>query len=163
MVTESLRVGGMGQAMLSDVVAITPKSTSSKQDKSGKSAALVALEEEKGLIESQRRVLDHQALILVNYSKSITGEHVAPDDMLSFLSSFITIGDDNAKAIAELNRRQRDVEERIAKEIDDPAEGHSNTHLRNIKVKLVINSDEDHLAEVTLTYRKSPVLDTRPA
>jgi hypothetical protein len=154
MVTESLRVAGMGQAMLSDVVAITPKTRSAKHGQSNKSETLIALEEEKELLLSQRRVVDHQASVLVNYSKSITGEHVAPDDMLAFLSSFVTLGDENAKAVQELNRRQRSIERKITKELDDPAEEHDSSHLRNIKVKLVINAEEDHVAEITLTYRK---------
>jgi hypothetical protein len=74
MVTESLRVAGMGQAMLSDVVAITPKNRCFKHGQSKKSETMVALEEEKELILSQRRVVDHQASILVNYSKSVTGK-----------------------------------------------------------------------------------------
>jgi hypothetical protein len=154
MVTESLRVAGMGQAILSDVVAITPKNRAFKHGQSKKSETMIVLEEEKELILSQRRVVDHQASILVNYSKSITGEHVAPEDMLAFLTSFVTLGDENAKAIQELTRRQRSVESKIAKELDDPAEEHDSSHLRNIKVKLVINADEDHVAEITLTYRK---------
>ncbi|KAG8797867.1 hypothetical protein FRC17_002816, partial [Serendipita sp. 399] len=96
--TESLRVTGIGQAILSDVVCITPKSGGPKHGAAGKSDKLVALEEEKDLVLRQKQILDHQAKILVTYSQSITGEHVKPDLMLEFLQSFADAGDQNSKS-----------------------------------------------------------------
>lgn len=153
MVADSLRVAGFGNAMLSDVVCIPPKVQSGRSGNEDKSEALIALEQEKALIQGQRAVIDHQANILVSYSKSITGEHVAPDDMLSFLQRFVTLGDESAKAIIEIDARLRDVEKKIQNEIDEPTTKAQSHHSRFTKVKLTINAEDDHTAEISLTYR----------
>ncbi|KAG8805852.1 hypothetical protein FRC19_007627, partial [Serendipita sp. 401] len=150
--TESLRVSGIGQAILSDVVSITPKTPGSKYGSAGKSDKLVALEEEKELVNRQKQILDHQAKILVTYSQSITGESVNPDGMLEFLQNFAAAGDQNSKASVQLQSRLRQLEREIEKEINDPEEEHDSSHLRNIKIKLTITAAEDHVAEISLTY-----------
>jgi hypothetical protein len=155
MVPDSLRVAGFGNAMLSDVVCTPPKVWNARPSQDDKSDALITLEQEKALIKSQRSVIDYQATVLVNYSRSLTGEHVPPEDMLSFLQRFITLGDENAKAVIELDARLRAVEKKIQNEIDEPttkAQGH---HSRYTKVKLTISAEEDHTAEISLTYRES--------
>ncbi|KAG8758986.1 hypothetical protein FRC14_006964 [Serendipita sp. 396] len=150
--TESLRVSGIGQAILSDVVSITPKTPGSKYGSAGNSDKLVALEEEKELVNRQKQILDHQAKILVTYSQSITGESVNPDGMLEFLQNFAAAGDQNSKASVQLESRLRQLEREIEKEINDPEEEHDSSHLRNIKIKLTITAAEDHVAEISLTY-----------
>lgn len=153
MESDSLRVAGVGDAILSDVVCITPKAHPANK-KQIKSETLAALEDEKGLLESKRKVIDYQANLLLGYAGTLTGEHVAPDDMLSFLMNFVKLGESNAVTLTELNKEQREIEKKIAKEIEDPAEEHNDSHLRNMKVKLTINAEEDHDAEISLTYCK---------
>jgi hypothetical protein len=163
MQTESLRVAGIGQAMLSDVVCITPKSRTSKLGHAGKSEELLKLEEEKALLMGQKRVVDYQANILVGYARSITSEHVSPEDMLTFLQSFAAMGEQNAQADVTYQKSLREIEKKIEKELDDPAAEHDNSHLRNIKVKLSINAEESHAAEISLTYRESlDLIDNMP-
>jgi hypothetical protein len=155
MQTESLRVAGIGQAMLSDVVCIMPKNRASKLGQAGKSEELLKLEEQKAILMCQKRVIDHQANILVNYAHTMTSEHVSPEDMLTFLQSFTAMGEQNAQADVAYRKSLREIEMKIEKEVDDPAAEHDNSHLRNIKVKLTINAEEGHAAEISLTYRES--------
>ena len=154
MVTESLRVAGIGQAMLSDVVCIMPKSRVMKLGQAGKSDELIKLEEEKSLLLGQKRVIDYKAHILVNYAHSITSEHVSPEDMLAFLQNFNAMGEQSAQAEMEFQRSLRELDKKIEKELNDPVAEHDNSHLRNIKVKLTINAEESHVAEISLTYRE---------
>jgi len=154
MQTESLRVAGIGQAMLSDVVCITPKTKNSRARDAGKSEELLKLEEEKALLLGQKRVIDYQASVLVSYAHSMTSEHVSPEDMLSFLQRFTEMGEQSAKADVAFQKSLREIEKKIEKEIDDPAAEHDSSHLRNIKVKLTINAEEGHAAEISLTYRE---------
>lgn len=154
MVTESLRVAGIGQAMLSDVVCITPKSRATRLGHTGKSDELLKLEEEKSLLLGQKRVIDHQANILVHYAHSMTSENVSPDDMFTFLQNFNAMGEQSAQADVTFQRKLRELDSKIEKEINDPVAEHDNSHLRNIKVKLTINADEGHMAEISLTYRE---------
>ena len=151
MVIDSLRVSGIGSAILSDVVCIPPK-LHGRHTTSGKSETLVALEDETSLVMSQKRVLDYQAIALVNYSKTLSAEHMGPDDFFAFLHDFKSMGIKNNEETTALQLRLRDLEKKCAKEVEDPAEEHDSSHLRNIKVKLTISSDTDHAAEISLTY-----------
>ncbi|KIM26318.1 hypothetical protein M408DRAFT_72909 [Serendipita vermifera MAFF 305830] len=166
MVTESLRVAGIGQAMLSDVVCTTPKTGAAKGGHAGKSDGLIKLEEERALLLGQKRVIDYQANILVNYAYSMRSEHVSPEDMLNFLQNFNALGEQSAQADVEFQAKLRALDKKIEKEINDPVAEHDNSHLRNIKVKLTINAEENHVAEISLTYlvKKAswyPVFDLR--
>jgi hypothetical protein len=53
----------------------------------------------KQAFESEKRVREHEADLLVNYAKSLTGEHVKPPQMSQFLESFIEQGRKNLEAV----------------------------------------------------------------
>jgi hypothetical protein len=151
-VTESLRVSGFGNAMLSDVVCTVP---SLEFKTSEKSDYVRELEAEKAHFEGHRRVVDHHADLLLSYAKGLTGEHVKPDDMAGFLEKFLAIGTKNVENIQEIEKRAADIDEKLKKEREEPTEKVNDSSKRKAKVKLVINAEDDHEAEISLTYRES--------
>lgn len=150
-VTDSLRVSGFGNALLSDVVCTVPPLDFKATEKSD---CVRELEAEKAHLEGQRRVVDHHADLLLSYAKSLTGEHVKPDDMSEFLEKFLTIGTKNVENIQDIERRVANIDEKLKKEREEPTEKVDGSSKRKAKVKLVINAEDDHEAEVSLTYRK---------
>lgn len=151
-VTESLRVSGFGNAMLSDVVCTVPPLDLKATEKSD---YVRELEVERARLDGQRRVIDHHADLLLAYAQGLTGEHVKPDDMAGFLEKFLTIGAKNVENIQDIERRVADIDEKLKKEREEPTEKVDGSIKRKAKVKLVINAEDDHEAEISLTYRES--------
>lgn len=137
--------------MLSDVVCTVPALDLKATEKSD---YVRELEAEKARLEGQRRVVDHHADLLLSYAKGLTGEHVKPDDMAGFLEKFLTIGTKNVDNIQDIERRVADIDEKLKKEHEEPTEKVDGSSKRRAKVKLVINAEDDHEAEISLTYRE---------
>ena len=143
--------------MLSDVVCTVPSLNFKATEKSD---YVRELEAEKARLEGQRRVVDHHADILLSYAKGLTGEHAKPDDMAEFLEKFLTIGTKNVENIQDIERRVADIDEKLKKEGEEPTEKVDGSSKRKAKVKLVINAEDNHEAEISLTYRESDNLQS---
>jgi hypothetical protein len=138
--------------MLSDVVCTVPPLDFKATEKSD---YVRELEVEKARLEGQRRVVDHHADLLLSYAKGLTGEYVKPDDMAEFLEKFLTIGTKNVENIQDIERRIVDIDQKLKKEGEEPTEKVDGSSKRKAKVKLVINAEDDHEAEISLIYRES--------
>lgn len=138
--------------MLSDVVCTVPPLDSKATEKSD---CVRELEAERARLDGQRRVVDHHADLLLSYAQGLTGEHVKPEDMADFLEKFLTIGAKNVETIQDIKKRVAVIDESLKKEREEPTEKVDGSIKRKAKVKLVINAEDDHEAEISLTYRES--------
>jgi hypothetical protein len=75
--------------------------------------------------------------------------------MAEFLEKFLTIGTKNVESIQDVERHVADIEEKLKKEGEEPTEKVDGSSKRKAKVKLVINAEDDHEADISLTYRES--------
>lgn len=50
---------------------------------------------QKSGLKSEKSIREHEASLLVNYAKTLNGEHVMPDQMVAFLQSFVEQGRKN--------------------------------------------------------------------
>jgi len=60
----------------------------------------VTLKVKKQALESEKRVREHEADLLVGYAKTLTGEHVSPAQMGAFLEGFVEQGRKNVVAVS---------------------------------------------------------------
>ncbi|KAJ7650911.1 hypothetical protein FB45DRAFT_889070 [Roridomyces roridus] len=141
--THSVRVSGLGDARLFDVVCTT-------RDKSKKpSEAVRALKAKKAALHSERRVRDHESDLLVSYAKTMTAEHVPPKEISSILQSFVDHGRKNIDAVAELD------EKLAALDLEIEAEQQKETFKKGLttgEVTVVVGTDSAIHVDLKLTY-----------
>ncbi|KAF8872571.1 hypothetical protein BD779DRAFT_1709096 [Infundibulicybe gibba] len=99
---QSIRVSGLGHGCLLDVACTVEAFKSGHYAPGTNAEKLRALEVEKDALESEKRVREHEADLLIGYSKSLNGEHVAPAQMVRAIGEKI-IGVDRLIA-AEKNK-----------------------------------------------------------
>ena len=100
--TRSVRVSGLGDVRLSDVVCTIGADTAESLYAPDSSPELIRrLTAQKQALEKEKRIRDQEAELLVSYAKTLTGEHVTPSDMLNFLESFVERGRLNLKAVSD--------------------------------------------------------------
>lgn len=61
------------------------------------------LRNDKKMHESEKAVRETQAHLLVSYAKTLTGEHVKPDEMGKFLASFAEQGRKSVSEVGQTN------------------------------------------------------------
>lgn len=110
------------------------------------------LETKKNGLQSQKRVMEHQADLLVSYAKTLTGEHVSPTAMSDFLKSFVTKGSENLEAVAQIDEKIVEINRQIAKET---AKAALKTGEANGQVTVVIVAASEASVELKLTYSKN--------
>jgi hypothetical protein len=142
-------VSGLGQARLFDVVCTIEKKHDADLFPDSLSEVIRLLNVQKLGFESQKRVLKHQANLLVMYAKTLTGEHVQPKAMSDFLETFVEKGTDNLKAIAEVDKQIVDLNRMIEKESAKAALKFAGA---NGQVTIVVVAAEDGKAELKMTY-----------
>lgn len=89
----------MGDARLFDVVCTIGVNKEASYARDSSSEVIRLLKVQKQALESEKRVREQEADLLVNYAKTLSGEHVAPSNMSSFLESFVEQGRKNLKAV----------------------------------------------------------------
>ena len=149
--TESVRVSGLGQARLFDVVCTIEKKQDADLSSDSPSEVIRRLEVKKQGLESQKRVMEHEADLLVNYAKTLNGEHVNPTAMGDFLKTFVVKGRENLEAIAEIDKTIVEVNRMIEKEL---AKTTQKIGQANGQVTIVVVAAEDSKLEIKLTYSK---------
>jgi len=97
--TESVRISGLGDARLLDIVT-TVKSDSVEDVSPTCSAEVIrTLEEKISALESATSIREQESALLTRYGETLTGEHVSPVQMDSFLTTYI---DREKKALEEV-------------------------------------------------------------
>ncbi|KAK0472056.1 hypothetical protein IW261DRAFT_1343884 [Armillaria novae-zelandiae] len=116
--THSVRVSGLGDGRLLDVVCKfgNNKSTSCASDSPAET--IRTLKAKKSVLESEKRVRGHEADILVQYAKSLTGEFVAPVQMTQFLQSFVEQGRKNTEAVSSIDEKIIEIDRLLEIEAD---------------------------------------------
>lgn len=154
--TQSVRVSGLGSAKLFDVVCTIDGTTlATPTEKDSPIEAIRVLKVKKLALESEKRVREHEADLLVNYAKTLTGEHVSPVQMASFLESFVEQGRKNLAAVTVLGEDILAID----REIETITQAMmAKKGVSNGEVTVVIGVDEDSAVELKLTYSKSYVL-----
>jgi hypothetical protein len=150
--TESVRVSGLGQARLFDVVCTIEKKQDADLSSDTPSEVIRRLNVRKQKLESQKRVMEHEADFLVNYAKTLNGEHVDPTAMGDFLKTFVVKGRENLETVAEIDKNIVEVDRLIEKEL---AKAALKIGQANGQVTIVVVAAEESKAEIKLTYSKS--------
>jgi hypothetical protein len=149
--TESVRVSGLGQARLFDVVCTIEKKQDADLSSDSSSEVIRRLGVKKMAFENEKRVLGHEAELLVMYAKTLNGEHVSPTAMGDFLKTFVDKGRENLEVVAEIDKNIVEVDRMIEKESAKAALKIGDT---NGQVTIVIVAAEDSAVEIKLTYSK---------
>ncbi|KAF8903747.1 hypothetical protein CPB84DRAFT_1677822 [Gymnopilus junonius] len=147
--THSVRVSGLGQACLFDVVCTLANDKASSYAPDSSSEVTRSLLVKKAALESQRVIREHEYQILLQYAKTLTGEHITPTQMTQFMESFIEQRCKAVDAATELNEQivkiTRDIE--VAKEKAASKEGKALG-----QVDIVIFADTETTVALKLTY-----------
>ncbi|KAJ7629708.1 hypothetical protein DFH06DRAFT_1284783 [Mycena polygramma] len=142
--TQSVRVSGLGDARLFDVVCTTRDGGKSKP-----SEAVRLLKAQKLALEGEKRVRDHESDLLVSYARTIKGEHVAPHEMNEFLQSFVEQGKKNLQAVAEIEEKLVVVDRQIEVELEKEA---AKKGASTGEVTIVVGTDSETHVNLKLTY-----------
>jgi hypothetical protein len=97
--THTVRVSGLGDARLSDVVCTIETNSESSYAPDSSSELIRLLDVQKQALESEKRIRKEEAELLVKYAQTLTGEHVSPTNMSTFLENFIEQNRVNLKAV----------------------------------------------------------------
>lgn len=144
--TQSVRVSGLGEARLSDVVC-TLGNNKSALDASVE--AIRILRAKKVTLESERRVREHEADILVNYAKTLNGEHVSPSQMAQFLESFVEQGRKNLEGVAVIGDKIVEIDRLIEAEAFKTSTRKGSL---NGEATIVVGTDSATKLDLLLTY-----------
>ncbi|TFK61460.1 hypothetical protein BDN72DRAFT_965157 [Pluteus cervinus] len=147
--TDSVRVSGLGDARLFDVVcSLSPQRSETTQD------ATNSLKERKVSLQNAKAIHQQEAELLYSYAKTLTGEHVKPEQMTAFLAGY---GEQSRKcgaAVEAIDREINDIDTEIAKVKDKSA---TKVGSSRGTVTVVIGTDIDDTIELKLTYIVSNV------
>ncbi|KAJ7199003.1 hypothetical protein GGX14DRAFT_664691 [Mycena pura] len=143
--THSVRVSGLGDARLFDVVctARAPRSHHAPSE------AVRVLNAQRLALEGQKRVRDYESDLLVTYARTLTGEHVAPQQMGEFLQSFVEQGRTNLEVVAALDEKIVAVDRQIEREQEKDA---ARKGAATGEVTIVVGSDAPARVDLKLTY-----------
>ncbi|KAG6867698.1 hypothetical protein C0993_012166 [Termitomyces sp. T159_Od127] len=147
--THSVRVSGLGEARLYDVVCTVGVSKDTSYASDSPSEIIRLLQVKKHALESEKRVREHEADLLVNYAKTLSGEHVPPTQMTAFLESFVEQGRKNLNDMNELDEKiialgrqiERETEKSVLKKGDTRGE-----------VTIILGTDNAITVDLKLTY-----------
>ncbi|KAF8872568.1 hypothetical protein BD779DRAFT_1452646 [Infundibulicybe gibba] len=147
--SQSIRVSGLGDGRLLDVVCTVEAPLSEDYAPSTSAERLRTLKVKKDVLESEKRVREHEADLLVNYAKTLSGEHVTPMQMTQFLASFVEQGQKNVEAVRAIGEKIVEVDRLIAAEKSGVA---SKKGLAHGQVTIVIASETKANIDLKLTY-----------
>ncbi|KAF8230822.1 hypothetical protein L208DRAFT_1459442 [Tricholoma matsutake] len=107
------------------------------------------LKVKKAGLESEKNLREHEADLLVSYARTLTGAHVQPDQLSTFLDSFVERGKKNLGAVTTLTEEilaiERSIQEQTDKAITKKGEARA-------QVSVVLTSEELQTVVLKLTY-----------
>jgi hypothetical protein len=137
----------LGQARLFDVVCTVENNIGPGKDSS--SEVIRLLKKRKRELESQKGMLETQAEILVQYAKTLTGEHITPSDMSQFLDTF---SDHSRKGLGALSAIAEEIVEVDRQILDEVVKSNIKKGSSTGKVSVVIGTDDPGTVELKLSY-----------
>lgn len=147
--TSSVRVSGLGEARLFDIVCTVGSKATTYHDKDSTSEVIRLLNVKKQALESEKRVREHEADFLVSYAKTLHGEHITPSQMAQFLESFVDQGRKNTEAVTAIGEKILEIDRQIEQEKTKTV---SRKGEANGEVTVVIGAEESTNVELKLTY-----------
>jgi hypothetical protein len=90
--THSVRVSGLGEARLFDVVCTVGTNKAASYEPSSSSEVIHTLRAKQTALESEKAVREMESQLLLKYAQTLSGEHVTPTQMGQFLESYVTQG-----------------------------------------------------------------------
>ncbi|TFK61692.1 hypothetical protein BDN72DRAFT_863410 [Pluteus cervinus] len=145
--TDSVRVSGLGDTHLFDVVChtVAPVQTDSETAQDGTKS----LKERQISLQNAKAVYQREAELLYSYAKTLTGEHVKPEQMTAFLTGYGEQSRKNSAAVEAIDREIASIDAEIAK-----AKYKVATKVGSSwgTVTVVIGTDIDDSIELKLTY-----------
>ncbi|KAF8903751.1 hypothetical protein CPB84DRAFT_1728192 [Gymnopilus junonius] len=152
--THSVRVSGLGQARLFDVVCTLAKSRAASYAPDSSSEVIRTLLVKKSELEGERTVREQESHLLLQYAKTLNGEHVTPSQMAQFLQSYVEQGRKIVQDISQLNEQIVQVTRQIEAERERTA---SKQGTASGNVDIVIFADAETSVDLKLTYIVSSV------
>ncbi|KAG6812258.1 hypothetical protein H0H92_003714 [Tricholoma furcatifolium] len=152
--THSVRVSGLGEARLHDVVCTIGASKDASYAPDSPSEIIRLLQVKKQAFESEKRVREHEAELLVSYAKTLSGEHVPPSQMSAFLEGFVEQGRKNLTEISDISEKIIALERQIERETEKSVAKKGNT---KGEVAIVLGTDIGTTVDLKLTYIVSNV------
>lgn len=145
---DSLRVDGIGNAVIVDVIYHPP--TSNDSDKKHQDA-VKDLTRKRQVFEEEKAILAQQASVLEKYSSSLTAADATAGKLEEFMDVFVkqkTHLDAETRALVEkIEGVEKEVEaEKKAWSVDDESKA------RAARVTVVVTATKDGAAELSLTY-----------
>ncbi|KZV96559.1 hypothetical protein EXIGLDRAFT_833529 [Exidia glandulosa HHB12029] len=158
---DSIRVDGIGSATVFDVVYSSPPPTVD----SAENETLKALEKKRSALEAEKDSLTQQVTVLSDYAKTLNAKDTDASKLMTFLDLF-------SEKKLKLNEALVAVDDKIAAveaEIrDEQLSSHEDveSQKRGVKITIVVLSEADGEAELSLTYTVSgaswtPLYDLR--
>lgn len=134
-----------------DVVCTIQKKQDADLSDDAPSEVIRYLELKKQALESQKRVLEQEAELLISYARTLNGEHVDPTTMGDFLRTYVSSRKESLDAIATIDAKILEITRNIEKEFAKAAmkTGHTDG-----QVTIVLVAAEDSTAKIKLTYSK---------
>ncbi|TFL07849.1 hypothetical protein BDV98DRAFT_521053 [Pterulicium gracile] len=115
--TKSIRVSGLGDARLHDVLCLLNERK--RPGPTDSSEVLTQLRTSQGRLQRERESLVHEGKILTDYSRTLTGEHVSPSDLESFIKTFSQHSRQNLGAVADLDDKIEQMSKKIRATLDE--------------------------------------------
>ncbi|KAG5652604.1 hypothetical protein H0H81_004386 [Sphagnurus paluster] len=144
--TQSVRVTGLGNARLHDVVCRIASAFFAPSDAA---EAVRRLRVRRLTLDTEKRVREYEADLLVSYGKTLGGAHVQPEDMTEFLGKFVDMGQKNLAAIAEINEKILEVDRQIETETEKLNRKKGATRGQ---ADIILSVDQPLTVDLKLTY-----------
>lgn len=151
--THSVRVSGLGDARLHDVVC-TVEQESEKQPfdyiaSLNDAERMRALEVKRTAVMKRKILRENEGQLLIHYAQSLKGEHISPSEMLEFMGNFTTQSNKILDTVAKLDEELVAINRQIADEEKKSKMKKGNTRGR---VDIVIAADTGAQVDLILTY-----------
>ncbi|TFK16659.1 hypothetical protein FA15DRAFT_698701 [Coprinopsis marcescibilis] len=148
----SVRVSGLGEARLYDVVCTVEQSQQygfAGHDLDDASELIRSLNVKKGEIEKRKAIRECEARLLLQYAESLKGEHVAPAQMIDFMQTFTIQNQKNLQEVSKLDGDLDALNREIAKQ---ESKVKTKKGLAQGRVDVVVVADGEVQVDLVLTY-----------
>jgi DNA repair protein RadC len=108
-----------------------------------------SLQAEQQALLAEKCMREKEAQMLLQYSETLSSQHVAPDKAIDYMSSFVQRSKQNAAAVVELDNQTQSIQEQIQEEKGKISERKGGTQVRTT---MVLSADSDTSAHLKLTY-----------
>ena len=149
---DSIRVDGIGNAIISDVIYHPPTSSRSNEQHT---EALKQLGTKKKILQDERETLEKQEQMLKQYSDSVS----VKDTDASCLQTFLAVYQKRKAAINIALRETDDKIQQVDDEIIEENKRHNKdeeSKIRATRITVIVTANVDGPAELSVIYRQSP-------